>query len=64
VREAEADVMRAIQRLMGDDALAVCFLGGLGQVFAQRLAWQLQGLIREPAGTGLDGALLLARRLA
>ena len=60
---AEADVARAIDRLMADGALPVAFLGGLGPVFAARLAARFGGLIRPPKGSGLDGALRLAREL-
>lgn len=60
---AQADVARAIDRLMADRPVPVCFLGGLGPVFAARLAARYAGLIREPLGTGLDGALLMARSL-
>jgi glucosamine kinase len=62
VREAEASVMGAIGRLMADGPLPVCFMGGLGAVFAERLAGRLPGL-RAPRGSGLDGALMLARGL-
>ena len=62
-REAEAEVARAIDRLLADGPLPVCFLGGLGPVFAARLAGRYGGLIRAPRGSGLDGALALARRL-
>jgi glucosamine kinase len=61
---AEADIARAIDRLMADGPLPVAFLGGLGPVFAERLARRYAGLLRAPKGSGLDGALLLARRLA
>jgi glucosamine kinase len=61
---AEADVTRAIDRLLADGPVPLCFLGGLGRVFAARLAGRYAGLLREPLGTGLDGALLLARSLA
>ena len=60
---AEAEVARAIDRLMADGPVPVAFLGGLGPVFAARLAGRYGGLIRAPRGTGLDGALLMARRL-
>jgi glucosamine kinase len=60
---AEAEVIRAIDRLMADGPVPVCFLGGLGRVFAARLSGRYAGLLREPVGTGLDGALLLARSL-
>lgn len=39
--------------------LPVVFLGGLGPLYAARLAGRWE--IRAPKGTGLDGALLLAR---
>jgi len=64
VATAETDVARAIDRLMREGPLPVCFLGGLGAVFAERLAGRYPGRIRTPRGSGLDGALLLARRLA
>jgi glucosamine kinase len=61
---AEAAITGAIDRLMADGPpVPLCFLGGLGQVFARRLAPRYPGLIRAPRGTALDGALLLARRL-
>ena len=47
-------------RLLGNGS---CFLGGLGRIFAARLSGRYAGLLREPVGTGLDGALLLARSL-
>lgn len=40
--------------------LPVIFLGGLGRHYAERLAGRWD--IRAPLGTGLDGALLLARQ--
>ena len=60
---AEAEVARAIDRLMADGPAPVAFLGGLGPLFAARLARRYGGLMRAPRGSGLDGALLLARRL-
>jgi glucosamine kinase len=60
---AEADVVRAIDALMAEGPVPVCFLGGLGPVYAARLAGRYPGLFQEPKGTGLDGALMLARRL-
>jgi glucosamine kinase len=62
--EAEASVAGAVDVLRGGEALPVCFLGGLGPVFARRLAARYGAMIREPAGTGLDGALAMARELA
>jgi glucosamine kinase len=65
VAEAEAAVAQAIDRLIADGGpVPICFLGGLGRVFAERLAGRYAGLVRAPRGTGLDGALLLARALA
>jgi glucosamine kinase len=61
--QAEADIARAIDRLMADGPVPVAFLGGLGPVFAERLAGRYRGLVRAPKGSGLDGALMLARRL-
>jgi glucosamine kinase len=61
--EAEADIARAIDRLMADGPAPVAFLGGLGPVFAARLGRRYCGLVRAPKGSGLDGALLMARRL-
>jgi glucosamine kinase len=60
---AEADVARAIDRLMADGPVPVAFLGGLGPLFAARLGGRYGGLVRQPRGSGLDGALMLARRL-
>jgi glucosamine kinase len=61
--QAEADIARAIDRLMADGPVPVAFLGGLGPVFAARLSGRYAGLVRAPKGSGLDGALMLARRL-
>jgi glucosamine kinase len=63
VAAAEADIARAIDRLMADGPAPVAFLGGLGPVFAARLGRRYGGLVRTPRGSGLDGALLMARRL-
>ena len=59
---AEADVVEAVTLLRGTDALPVVFLGGLGTVFAARMADRFP--IRAALGTALDGALLLAREAA
>ena len=64
MREAEAAVATAIDRLQADGPLPVCFLGGLGPEFARRLAGRYRGMIRPPLGSGLDGALAMARGAA
>jgi glucosamine kinase len=61
---AERAVAGAVDRLMEEGPVPVAFLGGLGAVFARRLARRYGGLVRAPRGSGLDGALLLARKLA
>lgn len=60
--QADAYVTQAIARLRGEAELPVVFLGGLGPVFAARLAGRWP--IVEARGTALDGALRLARELA
>lgn len=59
---AEADVTEAITLLRGTQSLPVVFLGGLGTVFATRMADRFP--IQAALGTALDGALLLAREAA
>ncbi len=59
MNEAVADVGAAVAVLQGEDGLPVVFLGGLGTVFADRLAKRF--VIQAALGTALDGALLLAR---
>ena len=59
---AEADVVEAVGLLRGDDNLPVVFLGGLGTVFAVRMAERFP--IQAARGTALDGALMLAREAA
>lgn len=58
--QAEADITAMITRLQGSAPVPVTFLGGLGQIFATRLAdrWPQ----RAAYGSGLDGALWLARQ--
>ncbi len=62
--EADAAVAAALEQLDGGEGLPVCFLGGLGPVFAARLAGRFGAAVRDPAGTGLDGALAMAREMA
>ncbi len=57
--EALADAEEAVALLQADEGLPVVFLGGLGTVFADRLAGRFA--IRPALGTALDGALMLAR---
>ena len=59
---AEADVAEAVDLLRGKDDLPVVFLGGLGTVFAKRMAERFP--IQAALGTALDGALMLAREAA
>jgi glucosamine kinase len=60
--EALTDAAEAVALLQGDEGLPVVFLGGLGTVFADRLAGRFA--IRPALGTALDGALTLARETA
>ena len=62
--EAETWVAASIDRLAADDPLPVCFHGGLGAVFAARLAERYAGRVRDAKGTALDGALDMAREMA
>lgn len=59
---AVTEIGNMIDTLQGGRGLPVVFLGGLGAHYAQRLAGRWP--IREPLGSGLDGALLLARQAA
>ncbi len=61
--EAGAHVAASVDALMAGRALPLCFLGGLGAVFAARLAGRYGAAIRPPKGSALDGALALARGL-
>lgn len=58
---AVTELRSMLARLQGDDPLPVTFLGGLGPVYAARLGdlWPL----RPALGTGVDGALAMARAL-
>jgi glucosamine kinase len=64
IASAQAEITAAIDLLLADEALPVCFLGGLGRLFEARLARRYGDLIREPKGSALDGALAMARGLA
>lgn len=59
---AVADVAAAVDHLQAEGAVPVVFIGGLGATYAGALAdrWEL----REPLGSALDGALILAREAA
>lgn len=61
--DADRWVRRYIDHLQ-TGSLPICFLGGLGAVFAARLAPLYPGLIRPAAGSALDGALRMAREAA
>ncbi|MEM8572174.1 MAG: BadF/BadG/BcrA/BcrD ATPase family protein [Pseudomonadota bacterium] len=65
LREAEHALLQVISRFDAEKPdLPICCLGGLGQVFADRLSPILPGRIRNAAGTALDGAVALACNLA
>lgn len=59
---AVAEIGAMIDTLQAGRHLPVVFLGGLGTHYARRLAGRWP--IRDPLGSGLDGALLLARKEA
>ena len=61
---ATEDVAAAIAALRPDAATPVVFLGGLGPVYAGRLADRFGPAIRPARGSALDGALAMARDLA
>lgn len=60
--EADAAVAASIDRLQPETPLPVAFNGGLGRIFAARLAGRWP--IIEAKGSPLDGAILMARELA
>lgn len=60
MNDALTDIGASIRALQTDPALAVVFLGGLGATMAPRFFGQWT--IRPALGTGLDGALWLARQ--
>ena len=59
---ATQSVANAITLLRDGDALPVVFTGGLGPVYRARLAQTEGWVIKDAAGTALDGALMLARQ--
>ncbi|MCB1353358.1 MAG: ATPase [Rhodobacteraceae bacterium] len=58
---ADDALVAAIEHLGGGALLPICFLGGIGPVFAERLSGRYPGRIHPPRGTALDGALAMAR---
>ncbi|MRX49325.1 ATPase [Paracoccus sp. S-4012] len=60
--EGTGHVIAAVEHLRGGRALPVVFLGGLGPLYAARIAGRWE--VRAPLGTALDGALRLAAALA
>lgn len=60
---ADAQVCVALDHLLAEGPLPVCFLGGLGPAFAARLSDRYAGLVCPPRGDALAGALHLARAL-
>lgn len=61
---ASRDVAGFLAALDPEGRLPVCFVGGLGETYAARLAPGLGPRLVAVAGTPLDGALALARDLA
>ncbi len=61
---AAADVAGFLDALDPAGSLPVCFVGGLGATYAERLAPRLGARIIPVAGSPLDGAVALARELA
>jgi glucosamine kinase len=58
---ALGDVRHILGVLQGDAPLPVVFVGGLGPAYAARLTDWPQ---RPALGSGVDGALLMARQMA
>ena len=58
---AEAEILDAISVLQQGSSLPVTFTGGLGPIFATRLANKLGAPLYTAQGTALDGAVALAR---
>ena len=51
-------------RLLDAGASSVCLIGGLSDVIRPWLPPPLQTRLSDPAGDAMDGAVLMARRLA
>ncbi|PZQ47738.1 MAG: hypothetical protein DI556_16100 [Rhodovulum sulfidophilum] len=64
IARGQAEITGAIDLLLAEEALPICFLGGVGRLFEARLARRYADLIRAPKGTALEGALAMARGLA
>ncbi len=62
VAAAVAEIEALIARLATEGVDRIALMGGLAQSYLKRLSPQLTGLVAEPAGDALDGALSLARR--
>lgn len=60
LQEGAREVEAHVDLLQAGDSLPVTFLGGLGATYAQHVA--SRWTIRAPLGSGLDGALWMARQ--
>lgn len=58
---AVAEILHILTMLQGDAPLPVVFVGGLGPAYAARMTDWAQ---RPALGSGVDGALLMARQMA
>ena len=64
IARARDDIGQAIDLLSAEGPLPICFVGGLGRLFAERFERRYPDWVREPKGSPLDGALAMARGLA
>ena len=62
VNRAVADVEAALGALDLSDDAPLCLLGGLAPLYAPRLSQRFRGLLREPLGDALSGAVRMAAR--
>jgi glucosamine kinase len=62
VDRAVADVEAALGALDLSDDAPLCLLGGLAPLYASRLSQRFRGLLREPLGDALSGAVRMAAR--